>query len=202
MCNLTFTLFGDYADLQWKSLEKEEENGKILSITYEGDHDLFDYRLEKVTSEVHGNKLTLTLHLAGQPDYHLTNSFLPSSLMFLICYSSFFFPIAGFNERIMVSLTSLLVLVALFSKAADSYIKTPYCKLIDVWYVVLLLLSFTVVIANGIVNYLRVQRVKSHTGWMSNVLRAKKFNIGSQITIMAAFTLLIIVFMLLSSNIL
>ncbi|XP_063850454.1 uncharacterized protein LOC135094351 [Scylla paramamosain] len=200
MCNLTFSLFGDHENVDWKVIDPRQENGNPPILYYYGDHDLLDYKLEKITLYVHNNMMILTLHLIGQPDYHLINNFLPSTLMFFICYSSFFFPIAGFNERIMVSLTSLLVLVALFSQATDSYVKTPYYKLIDVWYVSLIILCFLVVIANGVVNYLRVQRVKSHSSLMKKVVLAKKLNIASQAVILCFFGILVFIFALFSTN--
>lgn len=195
MCNLTLSIFKDHKDVKWKSYKPMDE--EYLEIKYRGDKDLLDFDLEKVTAQEQGDdKLTLTLHLRGKPDYHITNSFLPSSLMFVICYSSLFFPIAGFNERIMVSLTSLLVLVALFSQATDTYVKTPYYKLIDVWYVWLIFLCFAVVIANALVNYLRVLKVKSQTDLMKKVLAAKKCNIVCQIFLCTCFMCLIFVFVL------
>ena len=200
VCNLTLVPFGHYENMEWKVNNIFDEDKGVHVLDYIGSHDLMDYRLDGITVEDRSPSVTLTLHLIGQPDYHLTNSFLPSSLMFIICYSSFFFPIAGFNERIMVSLTSLLVLVALFSQATGTYIRTPYYKLIDVWYVALIMLCFAVVIANGIVNYLRVQRVKSHSGLMKKVMLAKKFNIGSQMFLMFIFLLLIFIFVLFSND--
>lgn len=196
MCNLTFGFFRDYQYVKWRAMKEDS-----LELRYYGNKDLLDFRLENVTAHAHQDgRLTFTLHLAGQPDYHLTNSFLPSSLMFLICYSSLCFPIAGFNERIMVSLTSLLVLVALFSQATNTYVRTPYYKLIDVWYVVLIFLCFAIVIANVLVNYQRVLRVTSQSDLLKKVLVAKRFNIASQICIIVLFMTLIFIFVLFSYN--
>ncbi|XP_045120137.1 uncharacterized protein LOC123509701 [Portunus trituberculatus] len=186
-CNLTLTF--EEKDLHWS-----EEN--YQTIKYSGDHDLLDYRLEKITLYAKKEELTITLHLIGQPEYHLISSFLPSTLMLIICYSSFYFPIVDFNGRMHVSLTSLVVLLAFFSQATNSYVKTPYYKLIDVWYVLLVWLCCLVVIANGIVNSLRVQRVKTHTELTKKVLRAKKFNIGCMIVMPILFGLIVFVFVL------
>ena len=49
------------------------------------------------------------------------------------------------QDRIMVSLTSLLVLSALFVQTSQMIPKTAYLKLIDVWYTVLIILDFTVI---------------------------------------------------------
>lgn len=74
MCNLIFAIFRDYDSVKWRSMVPMEED--YLEIAYQGDKDLLNFYLEKVTAQDHNNdKLTLTLHLVGKPDYHLTNSF-------------------------------------------------------------------------------------------------------------------------------
>ena len=84
--------------------------------------------------------------------YHLMNSFTPSTLMILITYASLFFPLVNFNERVMVSLTALLVLAAFFIQFSHHSVKTSYFKLIDVWYVIMIFFGFIVVIFNIIVH--------------------------------------------------
>lgn len=197
MCNLTL-----YTSSQWTSISPQD--GDYYDIWYRNQEDLLDFRLEKITAEVHDKRmfLTLTLHLAAQPDYHIVNSLLPSALMFLISYLSVFFPIVCFNERVMVSMTSLLVLVTLFSQATNTYVKTPYYKLIDVWYVVLIVLCFAVVSANALVNGLRVTRVKSQTDLMKSVSAAKRCNTVCQVLLGTCFAALIVTYALFSQDIL
>ncbi|XP_063850205.1 uncharacterized protein LOC135094225 [Scylla paramamosain] len=201
MCNLTFSLYGDHENVDWQVMDLRQENGNPPIMNYYGDHDLFDYKLEKITLDVHHNMISFTLHLIGQPDYHLMSNFLPSFLIFGICYSSFYFPIAEFNERMHVSLTSLVVLIAFFSQATNSYVKTPYYKLIDVWYISLIILCCLVVTAHVYVNYLRVQRVTSHSSLAKKVLLAKRFNVGCKIVIITLFGLLVFLFVLFSMDI-
>lgn len=200
MCNLTFE--HTTPNIKWASVFHRGRD--YYGIEYRKDKDLLDFSLENVTLLVHDSDtmLTLTLHLAAQPDYHITNSLLPSSLMFFICYLSLFFPTACFNERIMVSLTALLVLVTLFSQATNSYVRTPYYKLIDVWHVVLIILSFAVVVANALVNCLHVSRMKPQTDPMKEVLAAKRCNIACQVLIASCFVTLIVIFVLFSADIL
>lgn len=119
------------------------------------DRDLLDYHLDNVTFFSEEEAFTITLHLTGQADYHLLGSFSPSALMFLICYSTLYYPLINFNERLMASITSLLVLVALFSQATATNVKTPYFKLLDVWYVVLIGLCFLIVFANSLIHMLQ-----------------------------------------------
>lgn len=57
----------------------------------------------------------------------------------------------------MVSLTSMLVLVSLFSQSGDSVPKTAYLKLIDVWFVALLFMDFLVILGVVYIEYLRLK---------------------------------------------
>ncbi|CAL4114466.1 unnamed protein product, partial [Meganyctiphanes norvegica] len=124
--------------------------------------DLLEYQLtdvgQKVIERNNHQYVVLTLSLRTLYDYHILNSFIPSALMFIICYTSFFFPITDFNERIMVSLTALLVLAALFTQISETSVKTPYFKLIDIWYVSIIGLCFSVVVLIAMINGLRPKK--------------------------------------------
>lgn len=179
----------DWNVMIWKT--NHENLSTLYPLNYLGEHDLLDYYLDNVTVDIQNPYLTLTLHLSGRYEYHLLNSFCPSALMFVISYSTLFFPINDFNERIMGSLTSLLVLAGLFAQASGSYIKTPYFKLIDVWYAVLILLCFVVVTTNSLVNSFRP---KNGSGKKNR--RAKVCNKIAKIVVMVIFVSLLVVFFL------
>ncbi|XP_069187955.1 uncharacterized protein [Procambarus clarkii] len=147
-CNATFYLKSFDTDKELKPLIESGE------IKYDGNTNLLDYQLLKTTFEKTGTYAMLTLHLKSQCDYHILNSFSPSALMFIISYATLFFPLASTSDRIMVSLTALLVLAALFAQASGSYVKTPYYKLIDIWYAIMIGLCFTVVMVNMVVGCL------------------------------------------------
>ena len=104
------------------------------------------------------------LYLEGLYGYHVLNSFTPSALMLLISYSTLYFPIPDFNERIMVSLTSLLVLTALFTQTSDTSVRTSYFKYLDIWYVSMITFSFLIVMCNAILHsiWTNINRQKLH----------------------------------------
>ena len=56
----------------------------------------------------------------------------------------------------MVTLTSLLVLAALFTQTSQSIPKTAYLKLIDVWYIVLIIIDFLIIISVVIIENIRL----------------------------------------------
>ncbi|XP_045129174.1 ligand-gated ion channel 50-like isoform X2 [Portunus trituberculatus] len=77
--------------------------------------------------------LTFTLH--RRPAHHLFSTFLPTILLHLIGYSSFFLPLDNFQDRSVMSLTTLLALVALYSESLGALPSTSYLKHLDIWFV-------------------------------------------------------------------
>ncbi|XP_042216278.1 uncharacterized protein LOC121862248 [Homarus americanus] len=208
-CNATFYLKIFEGDKELKTILESGE------INYSGKKNLLDYKLLKVTFENTSSFATLTLHLQSQCDYHMLTSFAPSALMFIISYSSLFFPMAFFSDRIMVSLTALLVLAALFAQASDSYVKTPYYKLIDVWYATMICLCFTVVMTNVVTNCLQhmpqeftYSLVSTRDGDgtkrgtpANSPRRAVYFNTVSKVLHIALFTSLVTVFIMFATDV-
>lgn len=207
-CNASFYVVEGFHEMNWKSTEENQLT--TFPLKYDGDLDLLDYFLENITIDIRKDFVTITLHLSGRYEYHLLNSFCPSALMFFLSYSTLFFPISDFNERFMGSLTALLVLVGLFSQASGSYIKTPYFKLIDAWYAVLIMLCFSVVATNSLINKLRI---KNYLAKMCQISPLKKDCMAkdkkarmcdkiSKILIMGIFITFLVVFLMLGANIL
>lgn len=77
--------------------------------------------------------------------------FIPSTIINLITYTTFFFKWYDFTNRVMVSLTSLLVLMTLFSQVSDTLPKTSYFKLVDIWFFVSILYTFAIILIHTIV---------------------------------------------------
>ena len=60
----------------------------------------------------------------------------------------------------MVSLTSLLVLVSLFTQTTANIPKTSYMKLIDIWFLSLIVLDFLVIFVVVCIEHYRQQMIK------------------------------------------
>ena len=67
-------------------------------------------------------------------EYHLSNTFLQTLLLLVISFMTFFFEVDNFTDKIMVVLTTMLVIATLQSSAQESLPKTAYFKLIDFWF--------------------------------------------------------------------
>lgn len=79
--------------------------------------------------------------------------FIPTTLISIISFATLSFKWFDFQNRIMVSLTALLVLSTLFSQVSDSLPKTSYFKLIDVWFFISILFAFLTIMTHTIVEY-------------------------------------------------
>ena len=89
--------------------------------------------------------------------------------MVLICYFTFFFELDDFNDRIMVSLTALLVLATLFTQITETTPTTSYLKLLDVWFVACILVDFFIIVILVVINTLRM-RENNRPGTVSVVM--------------------------------
>ncbi|KAK4307136.1 hypothetical protein Pmani_021095 [Petrolisthes manimaculis] len=109
-----------------------------------------------ITAYTSGQRVWLELrNLSG---YYISNTYTPTLLLVIICYLTLFFDIADFTDRVMVSLTSLLVIAALFSQTSATIPKTAYLKLIDLWFVFLMVMEFVIVVVLVIVENLRLKK--------------------------------------------
>ena len=181
-------------------------------IEYYGSKDLNEYDFIKADYQLSDSNfsVSITIHLQSLFGYHILNSFTPSILIFLISYVTFFFPISSFNERIMVSLTAVLVLAALSAQVTNSSVHTSYLKLLDVWYTLMLVFCFIVVMANTLINavheYSLNNTTKLHNGacngnfLKSNFYQASVCNFWAKITVILLFIFYLIIFILLATE--
>ncbi|XP_064118061.1 uncharacterized protein LOC135223524 isoform X3 [Macrobrachium nipponense] len=136
----------------------------IDSVEFIGNRRLLEYELTNVSSEiVKINKemaIKVALEFKNQYAFYIGNAFMPSGLLIIICYLTFVFDLDDFQDRIMVSLTSLLVLAGFLTQTNQSVPHTAYLKFIDVWYACLIILNFTMVITQVAVEVFRLQREK------------------------------------------
>ena len=113
------------------------------------DHTVGEFKIKDIRiSNYRAQTIYLKIYLVPIYSYYILNTFLTSFLIVLISFTTFCFKVNYFNERIMVSLTSLLVLSSLFSDSAATLVKTSYLKLIDVWHAALIIITFLNVVAN------------------------------------------------------
>ncbi|KAK3854027.1 hypothetical protein Pcinc_039462 [Petrolisthes cinctipes] len=129
---------------------------KLNTLNFTGTRRLMEYRVTGLTNRevLHQNKSGqhMEMVLTNQYGYFITGAYIPTLLLLVVSYLTFFFDLRDFTDRIMVSLTSLLVLAALFSQIASALPKTAYLKLIDVWFLFCILSDFVMVFVLVVIN--------------------------------------------------
>ncbi|KAL7646767.1 UNVERIFIED_CONTAM: hypothetical protein RMT77_002022 [Armadillidium vulgare] len=147
-CNIAICIENAEDNSNYKFVYKGEGN-KIVELIYNGRKDLGEYSFVSANHTVDElGDILITIHLKNLYGFHMLNSFVPTVLICIISYWTLVFPITNFSDRVMVSLTALLVLAALFSQSSNTSVKTSYYKLLDIWYVVLMFYSFMIVTFN------------------------------------------------------
>lgn len=108
---------------------------------------LLEYEVVNITLDLqHFNlfddgkkELVMTTQFRHLYGYYIISIYLPTLLLILVSYATFFFNADDFTDRIMVSVTALLVLSTFLSTASSSMARVSYFTLIDIW------LSFCIV---------------------------------------------------------
>ncbi|KAG7166825.1 Glutamate-gated chloride channel-like 16, partial [Homarus americanus] len=130
-------------------------------IQFLGSRQLLEYTLISETFKnytLHDvSHIKIEFAFRNQYGYYIGNTFLPSVMLAIICWVTLHFDIADFQDRIMVSLTSLLVLATVFTQTSQSIPKTSYLKLIDVWFVVLISEDFAIIVSLVYIEVLRLR---------------------------------------------
>ncbi|XP_042890939.1 uncharacterized protein LOC122265619 isoform X2 [Penaeus japonicus] len=155
LCNLSFVL----TNSPWSRVFDKALPGNHVPYL-NARRSLLEYVLEDQTTAVgwlmqaadNNTYFVLSYHLRRLYGYHIMNSYFPTLLMFVISYATFYFQLDDFTNRIMISLTAQLVLAALFSSTTRSSVKTPYLKLIDVWFAVIITSCFLIIVFQTLIN--------------------------------------------------
>ncbi|XP_068237916.1 uncharacterized protein [Palaemon carinicauda] len=128
-------------------------------VNFLGNRRLLEYYLDEVESENSESRgkseVRVYIKFVNLYNYYISGTYVPTTLLMTITYLTFYFTLEDFTDRIMVSLTALLVLAALFLQTNQSMPRTAYLKLVDVWFVFCIAMDFIIVVMLVVINYLR-----------------------------------------------
>ncbi|XP_047487909.1 acetylcholine-gated chloride channel subunit acc-1-like [Penaeus chinensis] len=119
--------------------------------------------VERLMSEEPYSGLVIVIMMQHLYATQLVTIFVPTTLINLISFATFCFKWFDFQNRIMVSLTALLVLSTLFAQISDNLPKTSYFKLIDIWFFGSILFSFVIIIIHTLVEFHHHYSSPNHT---------------------------------------
>ena len=137
------------------------------SIAYNGESKMDQFRIGLLETDTFNNenetRFVVTMYMARLYNDQMINAFMPTCLMWLLCYSTLFIGIEDFNDRFMGAVTSLLVLAALLSSISNTLPQTSYFKYIDLWFLWYLGFIFSMVLYHIIFAIDRSQNNLSNT---------------------------------------
>ncbi|KAK8386807.1 hypothetical protein O3P69_017915 [Scylla paramamosain] len=137
---------------------------RSLSLLSEGVHflgsrRLLEYYVREVRAEGgHREGLShVTLHFTFYNlfKYYICGTYVPTTLLLSITHLTFFFHLDDFTNRVMVSLTALMVMSTLFLQTNQAMPRTAYLKLVDIWFVFCIVMNFSVVLLVVVIDYLK-----------------------------------------------
>ncbi|XP_068221246.1 uncharacterized protein [Palaemon carinicauda] len=144
------------------------------SAKYLGKTILREYRVGKFefTYEDSGmfSEVKVRVPLVRLYGYAILNIYIPTLVLLVISYVTLFFRASIFDVRMMGSLTVQLVIATLFSQVSASLPKTSYFKMVDVWLLFCITITFLVIIFHAIIDSILYQSTKVSpigSGWMS-----------------------------------
>ncbi|XP_068203413.1 uncharacterized protein [Palaemon carinicauda] len=134
-------------------------------ITFTGKRKLLEYKLLSEEYRIYTrdsvSRVRILMEFQNLYGYYIGNTFTPTLMLVVICYSCLLFDVNDFEDRIMVSLTALLVLATFFSQVSQTIPRTAYLKLIDVWFLALITEVFAVIISLVLIEVLRLRNLSS-----------------------------------------
>ncbi len=119
----------------------------VDSLAYLGPIDLAQYFVKDykmVNTEIPPEKhaVQVELYFGRRLLSTFLTSYLPMIILCIVSFSTNFFKAFFFEAVVTVNLTALLVLTTLFISISESLPKTNYIKMMDIWYLALLLTLF------------------------------------------------------------
>merc|ERR1712223_1083411 len=116
---------------------------------YTGEKDLLEYTVGDVTIDNLSNdtssdygQVEVKIVFRRKWFYHLITIFIQSVLLLGLAYMTFYFRINNFQDRVMISITCMLIISTLQSSIDKMVPKTSYLKMVDIF----LIYSFNIVI--------------------------------------------------------
>ena len=108
------------------------------AIKYAGPETVREFKISKVLADTNLDGrytyFNFTIKMDRMYTDQLIGTFFPTILLWFLAYFTIFIRVDDFNERIMVSVTILLVLAALLTSIKDRIPSTSYFKYIDLWF--------------------------------------------------------------------
>lgn len=122
---------------------------------------LLEYNVHNMTLTKEMNCMTnekvvvLITEFHHQSGYYLLSIYIPTVLLVVLSYISFFFDADDFPSRINVPITVLLVLATFLSTASSSMARVSYLTFIDIWLTFCIAYVFVICVCHTMILFFR-----------------------------------------------
>ena len=156
-CNfhlVTFPFDQQNCDLIMKmNIEKESNISMVRdspATIYEASTTLNQFEITGISANTIDNdketKFVVNVGLRRDHMNQMINTFFPTFMLWMLAYATLFIKLEDFGDRIMVTITALLVLAALLGSISDALPTTSYFKFIDLWFLWYLINIFLITV--------------------------------------------------------
>ncbi|XP_068236921.1 uncharacterized protein [Palaemon carinicauda] len=126
-------------------------SARYLGERYSTEYYVGNLRLMHNESGVYSSVYIL-VPLGRQSGYAILNIYIPTFVLLVISYITLFVRTDMFDVRMMGGLTVQLVIATLFSQVSESLPKTSYFKMVDVWLLFCIGITFLIIIFHTIID--------------------------------------------------
>ncbi|XP_018017133.2 glutamate-gated chloride channel subunit beta [Hyalella azteca] len=164
-CNFNFFYFPfntDYCTMTFQANKNTKNYVKLKKygrgLWYEYADQLPKYKISDISFEENENpelysSVTATIKMEHLFANEIMTIFVPTTLINTIGFATFFYKWFDFQNRMVISLTSLLVLSTFFSQVSTTLPETSYLKLVDIWFLVSIIYCFVIITTHVIIEY-------------------------------------------------
>ncbi|XP_076056292.1 uncharacterized protein LOC143034241 [Oratosquilla oratoria] len=161
-CNFDLLMFPfdhQRCSMYFKLLSAPQTYMKFLadSAVFSGVRELIEYTIGDITlhpsQDTEFSVMRVDVSFGRRYGYYVLTLYIPTTLLIIISYCTFYFKLTNFQARIIVAITTLLVLSSLFTQTSSSLPKTSYFKLIDIWLFFAIVIIFCVVIFHTAIEF-------------------------------------------------
>ena len=136
-------------------------------IIFAGDTTIYQFRITGTRCRIHNNERVSTFMLGIYMSRNYMNQmiavYLPTLLLWFLCYSTNFIDIDNFGDRFMGTITALLVLVSLMDSVNEHLPRTSYFKYIDIWFLWYLLNVLFIILHHVVLSHIEHKETDSTT---------------------------------------
>ncbi|XP_077989370.1 glycine receptor subunit alpha-2-like [Glandiceps talaboti] len=162
---------------QWIGDEPAEFNKGHLKLPQ---YNLKNYDVKNCTKELSTGWYTcigITFTLHRELGYYLLQTYIPSVLLIILSWVSFWIDIKASPARTALGITSVLTMITTLNGVREDLPHVSYIKAIDVWFAMCLIFVVGALIEYAIVHYLSSNKLRLwHNRSPSKVKKAEKYS--------------------------